>query len=526
MEQIDYLYRAYHNYVKELANNRENNTFRKAVTSKKNPNDYLIMTRKSCDIELDWVEEIEKGIVYIEKAIHEDRQFIRNEGEVLPIEKIRRVSKDSISDLAKHSDYITKIPEEPEENIVPEKLLMIQRENDYAIYENRVLFATLSYLKDFITVRLEKIKEATNKYKGKAFIKKKVDLGNRVIDFSLTLDEEKKNDNLSIGDDSYVNVVQRIENALNSVMILLRTPLMTTVSKAPMVKRPITKTNVLKMNTNFRESLALFDYVCEYPKNGFETKEKETKIAPLTPEMEDAFSEVILMSSFLTYEYTNSIDAALHKRFLAEEKRRKEESEKAIIARIHELKEKAKKDGKEIDEYILLLEDSFTILENKIEELKASIETIKSEYETKIEAINIEHENAINELREQFELEKNELVQSFEDEKSNLNSEISSLKDEINKLNEEIKRKDEEHKKEIKEMEKKIKLAQSEVFVAKLVNEKGSINPNDFESKERFDELQREKEILDEFFDRAWKNTKKSIRKKYLAKNGGGDNEN
>ena len=47
---------------------------------------------------------MEKGLVHIEKAIKEERQFIRSNGEVLPIEKIKHVSKESIEHLAKLLD--------------------------------------------------------------------------------------------------------------------------------------------------------------------------------------------------------------------------------------------------------------------------------------------------------------------------------------------------------------------------------------------------------------------------------------
>src|SRR5574344_1467889 len=128
MEQLDYFYRAFEAYKKELANNRENYLFKKGANSKKSPDDFLSIISIDCVIEEDWILAIEHGMPFIAKAIKEDRQFIRNEGETLPIEKIRKVSKDSVVDLAKHSNYITKLPSSPQENIIPEKLLMVKRE--------------------------------------------------------------------------------------------------------------------------------------------------------------------------------------------------------------------------------------------------------------------------------------------------------------------------------------------------------------------------------------------------------------
>ena len=52
---------------------------------------------------------------------------------------------------------ITHVPEEEGDNIVPDKLYMVEKLSDYAVYENRFLFMLLSYLRDFIQYRLEKI---------------------------------------------------------------------------------------------------------------------------------------------------------------------------------------------------------------------------------------------------------------------------------------------------------------------------------------------------------------------------------
>ena len=51
--------------------------------------------------------------------------------------------------------------------------------------------------------------------------------------------------------------------------MLLETPLMQEVSKVDMVRRPIVKTNVLKMNKNFKEALALFDFIVAYEEPGY-----------------------------------------------------------------------------------------------------------------------------------------------------------------------------------------------------------------------------------------------------------------
>ena len=108
MKNLDTLYEAYQNYKKLCIVDNDTPRFLRSYMSNKDRDSEDIMTVFSvCHIEQDWVEAIEVGLPFIEKAIKEERQFIRNDGEVLPIEKIRKTSKDSIQDLAKHANYIT-----------------------------------------------------------------------------------------------------------------------------------------------------------------------------------------------------------------------------------------------------------------------------------------------------------------------------------------------------------------------------------------------------------------------------------
>ena len=556
MKQLDLFYYAYEKYKEEFVGNRDNYLFKKGVNSKKAPNDQMSMISVICDIEEDWIMAIEKGLEYIAKAIKEDRQFIRNEGDVLPIEKIRRVSKDSITDLSKHSNYITKLPEEGKD-VVPEKLLMIQRENDYTIYENRVVYTTLMYLKDFVAERLEKIKDLINKYDGKVLIKKKIDLGYRTVDVVLDIHDVRKNDELAIERAKCKDKIERLDQILNGVLILLKTPLMQAVSKAPLVTRPVTKTNVLKMNTNFKETLAIFDYVCAYNKPGYTITETENVIAPLSIEQEDAFSDVILLSSFLTYEYNNHLEDRLHKEYLLEVKRRKEIEEQKVLDRIKELMDKASKSGKDLGEYLLMLEEGYKILESRVEELKQKLETVVAEYEQKIVDLNIKHEEEMQELAQkhyeeileinnqhQIELqeqaakheedmanlrasleqeygaiieEKNKCIEEKNTEISAKNEEIATQQVKIGELNELVVSKDLEITQTKEQCEKEITLAHAENLALRAEKGQPKVNPRDFTTKERFDELENEMNVLKEFFDKSWQATKKEIKKAHYS---------
>lgn len=548
MNQEELFYWAYTNYQKEFDGNRDDYLFKKGVNSKKYPNDFISMIEVTCEIDEDWILAIEKGLHYIAKAIKEDRQFIRNEGEVLPIEKIRRVNKDSIIDLSKHSNYITKIPEDGE-TVIPEKLLMTKRENDYSIYENRVVYTTLSYLKDFVATRLEKIKEAVNKYDGQFQISKTIELGYRKMDVSFSLTDVRKNDPITLNHNRAEDKIKRLDTILNGILILLKTPLMQEVSKTPLVKRPIVKTNVLKMNTNFKETLNVFDYVCAYNKLGYEIKETTKMIKPLTLEQQNHFSNLILLGAFMAYKENNNLESSLEKAYKAEAKRRQALIDEETLKRIDELMNKARKSEKDIGSYLLALEEGYKILQNRIDDAKEELQKTIDDFNKQIEEINKSHEKEIddlnkyhqeellnmqNEIAERFEMEKQELVEKHQNEieqmKNSFDStinqkndqikaqeeDIANKKEEISQLNKEKEETEKAHREEKQQLENELGLMNAENLALRIEAKKENIDPNDYTSKERFDELEKNLNTLDGFLKKTWKITKKEIRKKQM----------
>ena len=180
MAKIDVYHRAFHEYRNQTKNNKACAAERRTIKKLNDEYDTFKVKKYLCTIDDEWIQEIEYGLEFVEKAVEENRQFIQVRGEVVPIEKAKKVSKHSVEHLAKHSSLITKIPENPNDNIIPDGIYMVEKLNDYAIYENRFLYTLLCYLRDFIALRLEKIHELRSTY---------------ICDFSFKKDYESKNHN-------------------------------------------------------------------------------------------------------------------------------------------------------------------------------------------------------------------------------------------------------------------------------------------------------------------------------------------
>lgn len=472
MSNSDLYYRALKDYRKTTKDDRGLERRRKNVISSNADGDKIEVVRTNCIINDDWITAIEKGLVHVEKAINEERQFIRSNGEVVSIEKVKNVSKESVEHLARHSNLLTRVTEG--EDLIPDGLYTVERLSDFAVYENRFLYMLLCYLRDFISFRYEKILELVYTYNGTLEINKTVHSGSGKMVYTLTLNDERRNDPYLKANNPIKDQIDRIDLILKTVIAFLQTPLMEFVSKAPMLKPPITETNVLKMNKNFKGAKELYYYVSSYPGPGF-TAEKVTKvISPFPDEVAEDFAESVELTAFLTYEHGLGIEKQLRQTYEEEEARRKAEEKKKHAEQLEVLRRRVKQSGLDTEEYMLRLEQRNRVLEKHSERLKivtaelekanaeiarlngecaslgtqldekykeiealnaahaAELEQLTNDYEEQIGVLNEEHAQQVDELNASHEQEIEELTSSHAEEVEHLNAEHSAEVEELN----------------------------------------------------------------------------------------------
>lgn len=424
--QADYIYRAYKKYRDVTKDNICQREIR--LISKPSENDVLEVKKYKCYIEDDWISEIEKGLVFVEKALAEERQFITSEGNTIPIEKVKKVSRESVVHLAKHSNLITHVPDDDTKPVIPDSLYMVEKLSDYAVYENRFLYMLLIQLKEFISMRLDKILKIRRKYICNFKFNNQFQSKERKYEFQMSFNENREDNPFAIDDNESSDLIRRIEDILRLVIIFLKSDIMIEVSKAQMIKPPIVKTNVLKMNNNFKKSLELYDFICAYNKEGFKYEEIVENYCPFNNDIEEEFSEVALLVSNLTAKYGNDISKKLEIVYQEDEEKAKKEEANKLLEQIERVKRKIKESNTGYEEYILLVEKRNKYLESANEKLIISENKIV-ELENKI----VDCENQMSEL--------NRRIKSLDKIIDDKNTEIEDIKREnefnINKLNEE-----------------------------------------------------------------------------------------
>ncbi len=455
MTQLDTYYRALTEYSKETKTSREIVALLDQIIDSSPIKEELLVRRAICIIDEEWVNEIEKGLEFIEKAIKEERQFILSNGEVIPIEKVKSVSRHSIEHLSRHSSLITRY--DNKKDIVPDGLYTVEKLTDYTVYENKFLYMLLCYLRDFITIRYNAILDITNRYNGSLDVEKEIALPRRKLKYKFSLTEQKNDDEYLRTHNPAQKTIDKISLLLKSVIAYLATPLMQEVSKVAMIKPPIVKTNVLKMNNNFKNAVALYEYIVAYDGVGYKIEYKENLINNFHGNLASDIADTASLLSFVAYEYGLQLNDELKENYLSENERAKIEELEKREAQIKALKRKLANGQITPEEYILTVEKQIRSLENeknkivslndKVIELKEEVKNLKlecSQYRERIFALesevndialrhkqlvaglNNKHQGQLVSLKERYEEKIENVNREYNEKISNLISEYES----------------------------------------------------------------------------------------------------
>ena len=225
-------------------------------------------------LSFDWLDEIEAACPRLDIIIRRAKVQLINEANVELIEKAKRITVESVKDLAKHTNYINKFDEETQ-TVEPEKILDIRSEETFNIYENRFLH-TLVYLIDrFVAEREKEIKNlevSDNKlleYKAKSKTPKE----HVYIQVKVTSDTIPSADVNNEIKEKMKEILERIKRVKEYVGSWMRSEMIKSLNKAHItpVRSPIKKTNVLLKNPNFKVATKLWDYLNKYGMDDFDS---------------------------------------------------------------------------------------------------------------------------------------------------------------------------------------------------------------------------------------------------------------
>ncbi len=343
-------------------------------------------------IDMDWVIAIEETLPYIQKAIDEQRRFIKQAENVVRIKKAK-------------------------------KILTVEREEGFAIYENRVLLTLIHKALVFVDDKYSKMKDVPNDSYNNITMNRHLELNQQKLDFSVNYvneNHESLAEDLDVEDIESLSDFDRIRRIRQGLNECLATPLMKEIAKEPQVKPPLTQTNLLKENPNFKKAVELWNFLDTYKKQGFELVGEEYNGKMTDENKEDVYLAMEFQHFMMSITTNPALRKMLQEKYEEEnalakedadrpekvkemvleaqtEAVRKEEIEK-LTAEITELKQKIAEQKQKLEEQANIIktqEGKIAALENERESHAKQVEQMNADF---AEKTRIAEENFANRL--------------------------------------------------------------------------------------------------------------------------------
>lgn len=211
-----------------------------------------------------FLEKIEGTIPYIDKIIRNPKRFIAQEEEILPVEKSKHITLESIKHLATHTNLIQEFDREAK-TITPSRVLNINKEESFDIYENRFIYTLLNNTLAFLFREKKQLDSLTPSKNDRQYnYNSKTRVGKEIVDTTISMRTYK----VSSKTDDMTTVKLRIDKLIMIISDFLKSSFIKDLisSQVLPVKSPIRKTNTILKNPNFQQALLLWEYIERHDK--------------------------------------------------------------------------------------------------------------------------------------------------------------------------------------------------------------------------------------------------------------------
>lgn len=219
------------------------------------------------DISIDWIETIEDCLPNLDTIVRNPRKFIVQEEDIVDISLARSISTESVKHLAQHTNMISKVDDDG--MVTPNKILNITKEESFEIYENRFIYTLLLKLKDFVTMRYDKIKKASATQDVLELdVESRFGLPSKKITYRTEYLAQLSFDEVMQLDPDTLTKIERVAKIDRIITDFLSSSFAKSMRNSAPVRPPITRTNVILKEPNFKKALTLWQFVETYQQTG------------------------------------------------------------------------------------------------------------------------------------------------------------------------------------------------------------------------------------------------------------------
>ena len=333
----------------------------------------------------------------------------------------------------------------------------IDEQESFAVYENRVLLTLIHKALMFVDDKYSKMKDVPNDSYNNITMNRHLEINQQKLDFSVNYvneNHESLAEDLDVEDIESLSDFDRIRRIRQGLNECLATPLMKEIAKEPQVKPPLTQTNLLKENPNFKKAVELWNFLDTYKKQGFEIVGEEYNGKMSDENKEDVYLAMEFQHFMMSITTNPALRKMLQEKYEEENAIAKEESDRpekvkgmVLEAQIEAVRKEETeirlKEIREREKQILDLNSEIKSLKITLDQKEQQILTLKGQ----ISALQDELDNTKNELKET----KLKLLEA-QKEIERLKEEIEKLTAEITELKETLENERVSHAKQVEQM--------------------------------------------------------------------------
>lgn len=211
-------------------------------------------------INLEWFDFVYGVCPYINEIFEDAKTFLKEEEEILNVEKVKKVTVATIKHLSKHTNFVRDF-DIKKRKVIPEKLLNSFKEDTYNTYENRFICTLVDDFEIFLNDVENQIKKCSLNLVNTLVLNSESSVLNEKIKFNCSVESS------SDTSPSYVDFNHKSEIVRNYILGWKETFLYKKFISEHMIKvsSPLKRTNVILKNPNFQQAARLWDFI-----HGFE----------------------------------------------------------------------------------------------------------------------------------------------------------------------------------------------------------------------------------------------------------------
>lgn len=288
--------------VNKLLTTRVNNLKKKNKETKliyegleNGSNSFLRVKRtENTNFDLTWIKMIEDAIPALDEIIKNPRINTKNVSNIVPVELAKKTNSESIRHLSSHSQFVKEI--DSKGNVIPNKILNIETEDNYLTYENKFIATLIRRLVLFVEKRYEYIEKYSPLRDYEVlYVKNKSIINGIEYNVETKVISSKISENTSDKEVASNTFMKKIAFIRKYVKYFYSSQFMKMFKNEKNVRSPILQTNIIRKNPRYRKCYELYRFIETYDKLGVNFLIKETFDKP-SKDLEEKYKNLALMN--------------------------------------------------------------------------------------------------------------------------------------------------------------------------------------------------------------------------------------